>query len=138
MNFRKDGLDCGPLLNKMTVAVEVMHEGSPWTEMDDRVKPQSDDFVIWKKHHSAFAGTDVAALLTNMSVDTCIVVGNSTSGCIRATVYDSVAHSFKTVVPEECVADIGIGPHKASLFDIWAKIADVASLEDVLAWIRSL
>ena len=136
--FRKDGLDGGILCEKITTAAELMQEGSWMVEIDDRVKPQPGDFFMWKKHNSAFAGTDLVALLTTLRVDTCVVVGNSTSGCVRATVGDSVAHGFKTVVPEECVADRGIWAHKANLFDMWAKIADVASLEDVLAWIKML
>ena len=135
---RKDGLDCGVLAEKIRTAIPIQQEGSRLVQIDDRIKPQPEDFMIWKKHFSAFAGTDLVGLLNNLGVDSCIVVGNSTSGCVRATVYDAVAYNFRTVVPEECVTDRGLWAHKASLFDIWAKIADVASLEEVLDWIRSL
>ena len=135
--FRKDGLDCGIRAEKITTLVQVMQEGSWMVQVDDRVKPQPEDLMVWKKHNSAFVGTDLLALLITRRADTCIVAGTATSGCVRAAVYDAIANEFRTVVVEECVSDRGIWPHKATLFDIWAKIADVASLDDVIAWINT-
>ena len=66
------------------------------------------------------------------------MVGDSTSGCIRVAIIDSIANGYYPVIPEECVGDRSVGSHKASLFDIMMKYGDVAPLEDVLAWIATL
>ncbi|MFC1982345.1 isochorismatase family protein [Chloroflexota bacterium] len=136
-HYRNDGLDCGVFGEKITTLVPTLQEGSWEVEIDDMVKPQPGDFFMVKKHQSAFAGTDIVAQLNTLKVDTCIVVGYSTSGCVRATVNDAVAYGYWTVVPEECVADRFVWVHKANLFDIWSKIADVVSLDDVLDWIKT-
>jgi maleamate amidohydrolase len=138
VSFRKDGTDAGVASEISPMFVEGCLEGTKMTEIDERVKPQKGDYIIMKKTPSAFFGTPLAAILKYLKVDVNIVVGGSTSGCVRATVVDSMQNGYYTVVPEECVGDRSIGAHKANLFDIITKYGDVAPLQDVLNWIAKL
>jgi maleamate amidohydrolase len=135
---RRDGADLSIMEERNPSLSKICIEGTKMVEIDERIKPQKGDFVMEKKMPSAFFGTPLGTILKSQGVDVNIVVGDSTSGCVRATVVDSVQNSYYTVIPEECVGDRCVGAHKASLFDIMMKYADVASLEDVLSWIRSL
>lgn len=90
------------------------------------------DTLIAKKGASSFFGTNLNAILSSQSVDTVIITGVTTSGCVRATAVDSCQHGFKTIVIRECVGDRVVGPHEANLFDIDSKYGDVMSLDDVL------
>ncbi|MDX6732511.1 MAG: maleamate amidohydrolase, partial [Baekduia sp.] len=94
--------------------------------------------LIVKKGASAFFGTHLAATLTSLRVDTAIICGATTSGCVRASVVDAVQSGFPVLVPRECVGDRASGPHEASLFDIDAKYGDVVALEDVLGYLAGL
>ena len=91
--------------------------------------------MIPKKGASAFFGTNLAAVLTAAGVDTVVICGATTSGCVRASAVDSVQSGFPTLVVRECVGDRAEGPHEANLFDIDAKYGDVISLEDALAYV---
>ncbi|MBV8190912.1 MAG: isochorismatase family protein, partial [Alphaproteobacteria bacterium] len=91
------------------------------------------DIVINKRMASAFFETNLGSLCTWHKVDTVIVTGGSTSGCVRATVVDSLSRSFRTVVPEECVADKHESPHFANLYDMALKYADIVPVAEVLA-----
>ena len=86
-----------------------------------------------KQFASAFFGTTVASYLTCAGVDTVILAGCTTSGCVRASAIDAMQHGFRTIIPRQCVADIAVEPHEAQLFDIDAKYGDVMDLDDVLA-----
>ena len=111
--------------------------GSRRAEFDDRLRIDRDrDVVMLKRMASAFHETNLASLLVWHRVDTVVVTGGSTSGCVRATVVDSVSHGYRTVVPEECVADRHEGPHFASLYDMALKYADVLPLAEVREAIR--
>lgn len=136
--YRDDGLDCGVLSKKMPTVLEWCRYGTKWVEVDERIKPQDSDVVIVKKMPSAFFGTDLINILTYMRIDTCIITGDSTSGCVRATVVDSMSYGFRTIIPEECVGDRATGPHKANLFDMATKYADVLPLKEVLECICNL
>lgn len=136
--YRDDGVDCGVFGEKVPTLPQWCRFGTKWVEVDERIKPQKEDVVIVKKMPSAFFGTDLFHLLTYLRVDTCIITGDSTSGCVRATVLDSMSHGFRTIIPEECVGDRAPGPHKANLFDMATKYADVMRLEDVINHIRSM
>jgi len=91
-----------------------------------------------KKYPSAFFGTPLTSQLVSMGVDTLIITGATTSGCVRATVVDSLQHGFRTIVPEECVGDRAEAPHRANLFDMGTKYADVMPVEEVLAKVREM
>lgn len=109
--------------------------GSAQVQIDDRLGRSADEPVIVKKGASAFFGTNLAALLAAARVDTLIVCGATTSGCVRASVVDAVQYGFPTLVPAECVGDRARGPHDANLFDIDSKYADVVTVDDVLGYL---
>jgi len=109
--------------------------GGPWIEIDARLEPRPEEPLILKKGQSAFFGTNLASQLIAFGVDTVVLCGASTSGCIRATAIDLVQYGWPTIVPRECVGDRALGPHEANLFDIDAKLADVVPFEDALAYI---
>ena len=97
---------------------------NPLVEIDDRIAPREGDAVLVKQYPSAFFGTNLACNLRAIGVDTCIMIGCSTSGCIRASVLDGMQHGFKCVVPRECVGDRTQSIHESNLFDINAKNGD--------------
>ncbi len=98
----------------------------------DRVK----DIVINKRMASAFFETNLGSLFTFHKVDTVVVTGGSTSGCVRATVVDSLQRSFRTIVPEETTADKHESPHFANLYDMAIKYADVLPVSEVFAYLK--
>jgi len=112
--------------------------GGRWVEIDPRLEPRPDETVIVKKGASAFFGTNLAAVLISQRIDSVILCGATTSGCIRATAIDLLQYGFPTMVPRECVGDRARAPHEANLFDIQAKYADVVSLEEALAYVESV
>ena len=102
-------------------------------EIADAIKPGPGDIVVTKSKPSAFFGTPLASMLTYLGVDTLVVTGMVTSGCVRATVIDAFSHNSRVVVPLECVADRSATSHQVNLFDMDMKYADVLPLADVLA-----
>jgi maleamate amidohydrolase len=135
--FQKNLLDSG-VFGEKTPGVRMMVEGSRWVELDDAFQVSDEDVVLVKKRPSAFFGTNLLQILTYMRVDTVIVTGCNTSGCIRATVTDACCHGYRTIVPEECVGDRAGEQHVSNLFDINAKYADVMPLDSVLTYIKNL
>ena len=116
----------------------ILRAGSPLVEIDPRLPLGPDDTLVVKKAASAFFGTNLAAVLVAERVDTVILCGATTSGCIRASAVDSVSSGFSTLVVRDCVGDRAQGPHDANLFDIQAKYADVIELDDALAYVSGL
>jgi nicotinamidase-related amidase len=112
--------------------------GGRWVEIDPRLEPREDETIVLKKGASAFFGTNLVAILVAQGIDSVILCGATTSGCIRATAIDLLQYGFPTLVPRECVGDRAQSPHDANLFDIQAKYADVVSLEDALAYVESV
>jgi len=113
--------------------------GSRRAEFDDRlVIDRQRDIIINKRMASAFFETNLGSIFTFHGVDTVVVTGGSTSGCVRATAVDSLQRSFRTIVPEECVADKHEGPHFANLYDMALKYADVLSVEETMAQLRNV
>jgi maleamate amidohydrolase len=112
--------------------------GSKWVEIDPRLERRDEEAVILKKGASAFFGTNLPSILVSQGVDTIIMCGATTSGCIRATAVDLLQYGYPTLVPRECVGDRAQAPHEANLVDIQAKYADVVSVEDALAYIESV
>jgi nicotinamidase-related amidase len=113
-------------------------EGSPLTELDPRTGPLPGEVVITKKYPSGFYGTNMQSLLTFLRVDTTIVVGNSTSGCVRATCVDACSGGFRVIVPRECSGDRVALSHEVNLFDIDAKYGDVVPARDVMTYLEAL
>jgi nicotinamidase-related amidase len=110
-------------------------EGSEWVQVDERLRQRPNETTLVKKYASCFFGTDLAARLVSRRVDTLIIAGCTTSGCVRATAVDSCSYGFHTVVVEEAVGDRAALPHAASLFDIDAKYGDVVGLDEALAYL---
>ena len=104
----------------------------------DGLEPVAGETVISKQYASAFFGTSLASTLTALGVDTLLIAGLSTSGCVRASAVDCCQHGFVPVVVREAVGDRAPGPHEANLFDLQAKYAEVASLSTVLDYLNSL
>jgi maleamate amidohydrolase len=102
------------------------------------LEPLPGETVISKQYASAFFGTSLASTLTALGVDTVLIAGLSTSGCVRASAVDCCQHGFIPVVVAEAVGDRAAGPHESNLFDIHAKYGDVVGLDEVCAWLAKV
>ncbi len=91
----------------------------------EELAPKPGELVIRKTQASAFFGTHLASVLIAKSIDTLVIAGCTTSGCIRASVIDAMSHNFRPVIASDCVGDRALGPHEANLFDIRNKYADL-------------
>jgi maleamate amidohydrolase len=111
-------------------------EGSALVEVDARLQRRPEEALVVKHGASAFFGTDLSAILTAHNVDTVVIVGATTSGCVRATVVDAVQSGFTVLVPRECVGDRASGPHEANLFDIDEKYGDVITVDDAIQYLQ--
>lgn len=123
-------------LRKAT-GMRALVEGSPLVAVDARLQKRADEVLVTKHGASAFFGTDLAAILTSQRVDTVVITGATTSGCVRATAVDAVQSGFTVLVPRECVGDRARGPHEANLFDIDEKYGDVISVDDAVDYLAS-
>jgi maleamate amidohydrolase len=133
--YHPSGRDGGIFVQKVP-ALRKLVAGEPLAEIDPAVAPAPDEIVIVKQYPSPFFGTSLAATLTAQGIDTLILAGCSTSGCVRAGAIDGVQHGFRVIVPRECVGDRHQGPHDANLFDINAKYGDVLPKAEVIAWLE--
>ena len=113
-------------------------EGSQWVELDERLERRPREMLLVKKYASCFFGTDLAARLVTRQVDTLIITGCTTSGCVRASAVDAFSLGLHTIVVQEAVGDRAELPHIANLFDIDAKYGDVVQLEEALAYFARL
>ncbi len=132
-NFRDGGI----FVQKVPV-LKTLVEGEPLAEIVPELPPAPQDVILIKQYASAFFGTPLAAALTSLSVDTVILTGCSTSGCIRASAVDGMQYGFRVIVPRECVADRHPAPHEANLFDINSKYGDVVSKAQVMSYLQSI
>jgi nicotinamidase-related amidase len=106
-------------------------------EIPDMIAPRAGELVIQKTKPSGFFGTPLSSYLIGLGVDTVVVTGTTTSGCVRATVIDAFSNNFRTIVVEEGVFDRGEVSHKINLFDMQSKYADVISLEEAKRYVKS-
>ena len=137
--YMGSGEDCGIWGTRTDTpdSLQNIKVGSRRSEFDDRLHvDHSNDIIINKRMASAFHETNLPSVLNFHGVDTIVLTGGSTSGCVRATVVDSLSHSFRTVVVEECVADKHESPHFANLYDIAIKYADVVPAQDVIDYLE--
>lgn len=109
--------------------------GNPLGAWPSGLTPEPDELVLAKQYPSAFFGTSLASTLTAAGVDSVILTGLTTSGCVRATCVDAMSHGFRTIVVEEGCGDRHPAPHRANLFDMDAKYADVMPEAAVLAYL---
>ena len=135
--YNKNFRDGGIFIQKVPV-LKTMVEGEPLAEIVPQLMPVETDIIIVKQYASAFFGTSLAATLTSLGVDTILLTGCSTSGCIRASAVDGMQYGFRVIVPRECVADRHPGPHEANLFDINSKYGDVMGKGEVMEFLKSL
>lgn len=110
--------------------------GEPELAIVDALQPQPGDLIVDKHYASAFHGTDLRAWLRGQGSDTLLVTGNSTSGCVRATVVDARQHGIHPVVPIECVFDRIEASHRINLLDMWMKYAAVMPAAAALDYVR--
>ena len=126
----------GGLFYRKVPALAAYLEGSPLGDFDQALRPQADDVVVTKQYASAFFGTSLAATLSAMRIDTLLVTGFSTSGCVRATALDALQHGFAPFVVRDACGDRAPGPHDANLFDLQAKYAEVIGEAEALAFLE--
>ncbi|MFB6451349.1 N-carbamoylsarcosine amidohydrolase [Bradyrhizobium tunisiense] len=124
-------IDGGVWVRKSPVMTALV-PGNPLAEFCDGVEPHPNEVVVTKQYASAFFGTSLAPMLHAQGIDTVVLAGCSTSGCVRASAVDAVQHGFRTIVVRECVGDRHPGPHDANLFDIDAKYGDVVGLSEAM------
>jgi maleamate amidohydrolase len=114
------------------------YNGHPMTEIDPRIADPDYIFEFTKTAPSIFFRTPLATWLTKLNVDTTIITGCTTSGCVRASIVDSFSYGYRTIVPEECCGDMDEGPHHDNLRDVGRRYADVVTLADVLQHFNTL
>jgi maleamate amidohydrolase len=134
----ESNLKDGSLWLQKAPGLAELQVGGKWVEIDSRLERQEDEVVILKKGASAFFGTNLPSILVSQNVNTIVLCGATTSGCIRATAVDLLQYGYPTLVPRECVGDRAQAPHEANLVDIQAKYADIVSIEDALSYLESV
>lgn len=136
---RKNEFDTGRWKDKIPGMVGDAHRiGNRGTEVVEEVAPQPGDVIVSKRYASAFFGTPLMTYLNDLDVDTLIVTGATTSGCVRSTVVDGFSYGFRVIVPEDAVYDRGEVSHAVNLFDMKSKYADVLSTDEVIQAISKL
>jgi maleamate amidohydrolase len=133
----RDLRDAGIWAKKMA-GLMTLRVGQPEVEVDPSLGRLPDEPVITKKYASAFFGTDLLARLNSQRIDTLLIVGCTTSGCVRATAVDAVQNGLRPMVVREAVGDRSRAAHEQSLFDLQAKYADVVSADEVLEYLSGV
>ena len=121
---------------KRPVPAELQAIGKTPNDIVDELAPAEDEPVLRKASPSAFWGTPLVGHLNMLGVDTVIACGESTSGCLRASVVDGCTYRFRMIVPEECAYDRHEASHAINLFDMNQKYADVIPVEEVMTWLK--
>lgn len=128
------GIDGGRFFEK-SKPMRFFTRGNPMAAWPKGLEPEAGDLVVSKQYASAFFGTSLAATLTALGIDSVILTGLTTSGCVRATCVDAMQHGFRTLVVEDACGDRHPDPHRANLFDMNAKYADVVSEAETLEYL---
>jgi maleamate amidohydrolase len=131
--YAEDGSDAGAFAAKVPSLLKLT-ESSPLSQIVPELAPAEGELVIRKRQASAFFATELAGWLLYRGVDTAVIAGCTTSGCVRASVVDAVSYNFRTIVLTDCVGDRALGPHEANLFDMGQKYADLMTSEEVLEY----
>ncbi|MFT8479191.1 MAG: N-carbamoylsarcosine amidohydrolase [Gluconobacter oxydans] len=130
--FADDGVDANIFSLKVPTMLRLT-ETNPASAIVDELAPEPGEYVVRKTVPSAFAGTPLASWLVTHGVQTVVVAGCVTSGCVRASVLDAMQYGFRPVIVSDCVGDRAIGPHEANLFDMAQKCGDVMDLDALLS-----
>jgi maleamate amidohydrolase len=133
--YAEDGSDCGIHCLKST-NLKTLVESNPLSDFADEVRPRAGEIVLRKRLPSAFFETGLAGIFNAKRVDTVIVTGCTTSGCVRATTLDAMCFGFRPMVVRDCVGDRSLAAHEANLFDLGKKYADLMDSRDVIAWLQ--
>ena len=121
------------MLNKNPMITTITERGYQFV---DEIAPAENDILLPKRHASAFFGTAMVSYLIDLGIDTLLVTGCTTSGCVRATVADAFSYNFRVLVVEDCCYDRGYTSHLVNLFDMDAKYADVVSIGDAVGYLE--
>ena len=135
--YHPNGFDGGLWVKKIPVLMTLTEDAMP-SQLCDELLPTEDEVTITKQYASAFFGTSLSSMLAAKRIDTIILIGCSTSGCIRATAVDGMQHGFRVMVPRECVGDRHSTPHESALFDINSKYGDVVSKASVMDYLSQI
>jgi maleamate amidohydrolase len=136
VSYRPGSPDGGRFRRKLPL-LEVFEEGSPLAEFASGLEPAAGESVITKQYASAFFGTALASSLTMLGVDSVMIAGVTTSGCVRASALDALQHGFRSIVVRDAVGDRHPDPHEANLFDLQAKYSDLVSVNEVREYLES-
>lgn len=134
--YADDGSDAGVFCMKAP-KLRLLTQASHASQVVDDLAPAEGEYVLRKTQPSAFFGTDLAPWLISRRVDTLIVTGATTSGCVRASVIDSMSYNFRTIVVSDGVGDRALEPHEANLFDMRQKYADLHTVDEVIAHLKA-
>lgn len=137
VRYQPGGADGGVFYRKLP-ALSVFDEGSPLGDFAEGVEPASGEEVFVKQYASAFHGTALAETLKERDIDTLMICGLTTSGCVRASVVDAVSLGFIPMVVREAVGDRAPEPHEANLFDMSAKYAEVIGIAEALDYVARI
>lgn len=135
--FADDGSDAGvfgmkvPGLKRLTNEAEI-------SQVVPDLAPQAGDYIVNKTGPSAFFGTSLTTWLNAQGVDSLVVTGATTSGCVRASVVDSISYSYRTIVVTDCCGDRALEPHAANLFDMGQKYADLLTADEAITAVRAV
>jgi len=124
------------IFRKKIPDLNILSNDSEWVEFTSKIKPKSSEFIIEKKYASAFFNTNLYSELNIMGIDTVVITGVTTSGCVRATAVDGLQNNFVTIVVEDCVGDRNLNSHEVNLHDLNAKYADIVSSRDLITEIK--
>ena len=133
--FAEDGSDAN-LFSAKVPGLLALTEANPASAVVAELASRPGDLIVRKRLPSSFFGTDLAPWLTQARVDTLVIAGCTTSGCIRASVLDAMNHGFRPIVVSDCVGDRALGPHEANLFDMGQKNADLMTSDELLRLIE--
>ncbi len=137
VSYQPGGADGGLFMRKLPL-LKVFEQGSPLGDFVDGLEPAAGETVITKQFASGFFGTELANILSSLDVDTVLIAGVTTSGCVRATALDALQNGFAPVVVRDAVGDRNPAPHEANLFDLQAKYADVISLSEAIEYLERI
>ena len=137
VKYQPGGADGGAFYAKVP-ALSCFDAGQPTQKLQPPLTLEPSDILITKQYPSAFFGTSLAATLHWLKIDTLLLAGVTTSGCVRASCIDSISHGLVTLVIEDAVGDRAEEPHRANLFDMSAKYADLLSTDDAITYFNQI
>ena len=135
--YAEDGSDAGVFCLKVP-SLRMLTEANPAGHVVPELSPHENELVVRKTQASAFFATGLAPWLVHNGVDTVVVTGCTTSGCVRASVVDAVSYNFRAIVARDCVGDRALGPHEANLFDMDQKYADLLDRDEIIRELSAL